>query len=137
MDIEKKDIASREDIQLLVDSFYDKVKKDETIGFIFTDIVKTNWKEHLPVMYDFWETILLDHVVYTKNAMAVHYEVNRKQPLEEKHFNKWLELFEETVKELFSGPKASLALTRANSIAAVMQFKMQEEHKNIQVKPKS
>jgi len=88
-------------------------------------------------MYDFWETILLDHVVYTKNAMAVHYEVNRKQPLEEKHFNKWLELFEETVKELFSGPKASLALTRANSIAAVMQFKMQEEHKNIQVKPKS
>ena len=118
------DIRSREDIELLINSFYTKVKKDDTIGFIFNDIAKVNWEKHLPVMYDFWETLLLDATSYRKNAMEVHYTLNRRVPLEESHFQRWLELFLATVDELFSGKIAGMAKTKAKSIASLMQFKM-------------
>ncbi len=52
----KKDIANRADIQLLVDTFYNKVKADETIGYLFNDVANVNWEHHLPRMYDFGRT---------------------------------------------------------------------------------
>ena len=122
------DITSRNDIQLLINTFYEKVKKDDTISFIFYDIAKVNWQQHLPIMYDFWETLLLDAASYRKNAMEVHYTLNRKIPLEEKHFQRWLQLFFETVDGLFSGKVATSAKTKAKSIADLMQFKMKQEN---------
>ena len=121
------DIASRNDIELLINSFYEKVKKDDTISFIFNDIARVNWEQHLPIMYDFWETLLLDASSYSKNAMEVHYTLNRKIPLEEKHFQRWLQLFFETVNELFIGNIAAMAKTKAKSIAGLMQYKMKQE----------
>lgn len=58
----KKDILIREDIELLVNTFYDKIKKDDTIGYFFTEIANVDWPTHLPKMYDFWESILLGFV---------------------------------------------------------------------------
>jgi len=46
----KKDIANTSDINLLVNSFYDKALKDSTIGYIFTEISTVNLEEHLPVI---------------------------------------------------------------------------------------
>ena len=121
------DIQSRKDIEHLINSFYEKVKKDDTIGFIFNDIARVNWEQHLPLIYDFWETLLLDAASYHKNAMEVHYTLNRKIPLEEKHFQRWLQLFFETVNELFIGNIAAMAKTKAKSIAGLMQYKMKQE----------
>ena len=120
----KADIENRADIDKLVNLFYERVKKDKTIGFIFNEVVKMNWEKHIPLIADFWETILLDNPVYKNNAMEVHYDINRKLPLQPEHFETWLQLFNETIDELFEGKKAMLAKTRAKSIAAVMQFKM-------------
>ena len=53
----KKDIVTRGDIEKLVDGFYNKVRKDTMLGFIFVDIAKVNWDTHLPIMYDFFEII--------------------------------------------------------------------------------
>lgn len=125
------DINSREDIEQLVNAFYTKVKKDPVIGFIFNEVIKMNWEDHLPIMYNFWETILLDKTTYTRNAMGIHFDVNRKVKLEESHFNRWLELFTGTVDELFSGEKADTAKKRASSIAAVMLFKMNVENEGL------
>jgi hemoglobin len=118
------DITTRADIEKLIIRFYEKVKTDDVIGFIFTEVVKMNWPHHIPLIVDFWETILLDNPVYKSNAMEVHYTLNRKVRLEEKHFNKWLKLFVETIDELYEGKVADLAKTRARSIAGLMQFKM-------------
>jgi hemoglobin len=120
----KPDISSRADIEKLIVLFYDKVKKDTTIGFIFTDVVPINWEHHIPVIVDFWETILLDNPVYKKNAMEVHYDLNKKLPLKKEHFESWLNLFFTTLDELFEGKITTLAKTRAKSIADVMLFKM-------------
>jgi len=120
----KKDIESRTDIEQLIVAFYEKVKLDSTIGFIFNDVVEMDWPHHIPVIVDFWETILLDNPVYKKNAMEVHYDLNKKVPLKKEHFESWMLLFASTVDELFEGKIATAAKVRAQSIASVMLFKM-------------
>lgn len=127
------DIQSRSDIELLLNSFYEKVRKDDTIGFIFNDIARVNWEHHIPIICDFWETLLLDASSYSKNAMQVHYTLNRKIPLEEKHFQRWLQLFSETVDELFSGNIATQAKSKARSIASLMQFKINQHNNDLNI----
>src|SRR6185503_2181818 len=101
-----KDISSREDIELLVRQFYSKVRQHETLGYIFDDIMKIDWEYHIPILVDFWETILLDTGSYTRNAMGEHFKVNQKIKLELHHFTTWLELFDSTVDSFFKGDKA-------------------------------
>ncbi|MBV8255221.1 MAG: group III truncated hemoglobin [Chitinophaga sp.] len=121
--MERREIKMREDIELLVNSFYDKVQKDEVIGFIFNDIAKVKWSVHLPKMYNFWESLLLNGS-YSGNAMEPHFRINKLIPLEPAHFQRWLQLFEATVHELFTGEVSDLAITRAKSIAEILKFKM-------------
>ncbi len=120
----RKDIETRADIELFIRSFYETVKQDETIGLIFTDVVKMDWAHHIPLITDFWETILLDNPVYTKNAMEVHYHLNHIFPLKKEHFDAWLLIFNNTLNEMYQGPVTELAKKRAAGIASVMQFKM-------------
>lgn len=119
----KPDINDRADIKHLIDSFYEKVKKDDTIGYIFNDIANVNWEHHLPVMYDFWEGIIFQKGNYAGNPMNVHMALNRKTPLLPQHFTRWKQLFLETINELFDGANAELARQRAVSIATMMQIK--------------
>jgi hemoglobin len=120
----RKDILSRADIERFIRSFYEKVIEDETIGVVFTEVVKMNWDHHIPLITDFWETILLDNPVYKKNAMEVHYQLNHIFPLQKKHFDAWLLLFNTTLDAMYEGPVTELAKKRASGISAVMQFKM-------------
>jgi hemoglobin len=120
----KKDIEDRHDIQLLIDSFYKKVKVDEVIGFIFTDIAKVNWEKHLPVMYNFWESILFYTGGYAGNPMELHRRLNQLIPLSPEHFKRWTDLFTSTADELFTGEKTELAKQRAISIATMMRVKI-------------
>lgn len=120
----KKEITGRKDIELLVDEFYTRVRKDDLIGFIFSDIAKVNWEKHLPIMYDFFENMLFYTGTYTGNPMELHKHVNRLFPLTDQHFDRWLLLFNTTVDELFAGQTAELVKQRAKSIATIMQIKI-------------
>jgi hemoglobin len=122
--IPKSDIENRADIELFIQAFYKKVLLDETVGIIFTEIFPMNWEKHIPLIVDFWETILLDNPVYKNNAMAVHFDINNVFPLQKKHFDAWLYLFNTTVAEMFEGTKANLAKKRAEGIAQMMLLKM-------------
>jgi hemoglobin len=120
----KEDIKSRADIDLLIRAFYDKVRKDDTIGIIFNEVINVNWEHHIPVIVDFWDSVLLDADVYHQNAMEPHFAINKIFPLKKEHFESWLKLFTGTVDEIFEGPVAKLAKTRAKGIAGIMQLKM-------------
>ena len=124
--MENKDIDIRTDIKKFLTAFYEKVIRDETIGIIFTKIFVLNLKLHIPVITDFWETILLDKPVYKKNAMEIHYNINKVYKLEKKHFDAWLHLFNTTLDELYVGEKTILAKKRAAGIALLMQTKMKQ-----------
>ncbi|RQP14569.1 MAG: group III truncated hemoglobin [Chryseobacterium sp.] len=120
-----KDIQTREDIELLVNRFYDKVGRDATIGFFFNDIAKVNWSHHLPKMYAFWETLLFGQISYKGNPMAAHFPINAQVPMEKRHFDHWLELWTETVNENFTGITADMAIYKARNISGLMSFKME------------
>lgn len=124
MEEKKYDIQSRADIERLVNQFYKKVISDEMIGVFFTEIVVLDWGKHIPVMYDFWETILLGKRTYKGNAMLKHIQLSRKQTLQTRHFERWLKHWETTVQECFCGEKAHEAIERAHQIGALMQTKI-------------
>lgn len=119
-----KDITTIEDIETLVNTFYDKVKKDETIGFFFNDIAKTNWETHLPKMYKFWRALLFADVKFDGNPMGAHLPINAQVPMTEEHFAHWLKIWTATVDELFTGEIAEDAKTKAGNISKIMAFKM-------------
>lgn len=119
-----KDIQGREDVELLVDTFYKSVMRDDMIGYIFTEVVELDWEQHIPTMYDFWETTLFHKAIYKGNPIQVHQQLNDKEKLKQIHFERWLSLFNRTVDNLFVGEKAELAKTRALSIATVIQIKL-------------
>lgn len=120
----KRDIETRQDIELLIRSFYDKVIQDETIGYIFNDVAKVNWDTHLPIMYDFWESVIFYTGTYRGNPIELHRHLNAREPLTAEHFKQWLHLFTHTVDELFEGEKTELAKQRALSISTMIQLKI-------------
>ncbi|MGI9559110.1 MAG: group III truncated hemoglobin [Thermodesulfobacteriota bacterium] len=128
------DIETREDVELLVDRFYDKMLADSILGFIFTDIAKVDIDKHKPVICDFWETLLFNKAVYKRGpeVMNVHKRLNEKIPLKKGHFKRWLFLFSRTVDELFEGKRASFAKEKADSIAGLMQKRVGVEGSGLQ-----
>lgn len=123
MDNVKKDISDRSDIDKLMVRFYERVMVDDVIGYIFTHYAKLNLDTHLPIISDFWETVLFERPVYKRGpkAMNVHVDLAKKVPLRNQHFTRWLFLFDTTVDELFTGELAHKAKERASSIAKTMQ----------------
>lgn len=119
----KTDIKNNTDIKLLVDTFYDRIKLDARIGFLFTEVAMVNWEMHLPKMYSFWENILFHTGDYNGNPMLKHKELHEKYPLNEAHFMRWMMLFSETVDSLFTGPKATEIKQRAENISVTMMHK--------------
>ncbi|MCP2037285.1 group III truncated hemoglobin [Chryseobacterium sp. HSC-36S06] len=120
-----KNLESRNDIEFLVNAFYDKVSKDEKIGFFFNDVAKVNWNHHLPKMYSFWESLLLGEASYKGNPMAMHFPINEKVAIEKDHFAHWIRLWTETVEENFTGELAEAAIYKASNIANLMAHKME------------
>ena len=113
----KKDISTREDIVVLVDTFYAKVQADDTLAPVF---IHVDWEKHLPVMYSFWSSMLFGEQSYRGNPFERH----RNLPIDSAHFSQWLNLFISTVDFHYSGPKADEIKQRANAIAGVFQHKM-------------
>lgn len=123
---EKKDILSLDDIKLLVDTFYDKVREDKLIGPIFDERIHDRWLQHLAKMYTFWQTVLLGKHTYYGSPFPPHAQL----PIEQIHFERWLALFAETLNELFSGEVAKEAIWRANKMAVMFQYKIEHYRNN-------
>ena len=116
----KTDILNRDDIDRLMVRFYSAALADEEIGYIFTDVAKLDLETHLPVIGDFWETILFQTGAYSRygrTPLFVHGELNKKTPLLFDHFVRWLELFETSVDREFEGENADFIKSRAHAIA--------------------
>ncbi len=127
--MEKKLLNTTEDVTLLVNEFYTKVKVDELLGPIFNNVENFSWDHHIPVMISFWESVLLGTASYRGNAMGVHLELDRKQPLSAGLFERWLKLFYETLDDYFEGSQKEIAKKRASSMAGLIQYKIQESKK--------
>jgi len=103
-----KELKDKSDIKYLVDSFYERVLKDEVIGFYFVEVV-----------------VLIHTGSYKGNPMIKHLNLHDRMAIDEKHFDRWLSLWEQTVEENFSGSKAEEAVEKANQIASLMKHKIE------------
>jgi len=120
----RPDIETRADCERLVRAFYGTALEDPIIGYIFTDVAKLDLEAHVPVIASFWETILLGARSYGGGAFRPHAAIHARSPLREGHFERWLHLWRETVDELFEGPRAELAKTHAERVAAAFHARL-------------
>ena len=118
------DISGRADIERLVNTFYDKVRDDDVLGFIFNDVAKTDWSAHLPKMYAFWETMIFRTGGYIGNPLAAHARLMPLTAMGRPQFDRWLEIFTATVDELFAGEKADHIKSAASDMANVIHAKI-------------
>ena len=116
----QNDIATLDDIKLLVNSFYSTVQKDEFIGPIFNEKIGDRWPEHLEKMYRFWQTILLEVHSYSGSPFPPH----KHLPVDKEHFDRWMSIFITTVDSLFTGAIADEAKLRAKNMAEMFNYKI-------------
>lgn len=119
------DIRHRDDIAHLMTEFYGRAFEDVVLGPIFTEIAHMDLEAHMPIMCDFWETVLFQAGLYQRNAFNVHLHLHRLEPLTPMHFQRWLDIWEETVDRLFAGPKAIQAKMQANRIAGSISRRLE------------
>ncbi len=124
MDGVVQDLANRDDVERLVVTFYETAFRDPLIGPIFTDVAHMDLAAHLPIMGDFWETVLFRTGAYRRNALQVHVALHARHPLTGEHFARWLELWDGTVDALFAGPIAERAKLQAARIAGSMERRL-------------
>jgi len=127
----RKEIKTREDVFLLVDSFYKLVRKDKLLGPIFNVAIQ-DWEMHLELLTTFWETNLfmtrkLDKR-YTGNPLEAHAKVDaaNNNSITEHHFGIWLNLWYQTIDELFEGDVADNAKRRARKMGTFMHLNIFE-----------
>ena len=125
----KRDIETRSDLVQLLETFYNKAFKDELIGRFFTEVVPLDLETHIPVIADFWESVILGAHTYRKNVMEVHQHIHSLSSIKKEHLDRWVLLFNQNIDEYFEGPKATLMKQRAASIATLMDIKL--NHKGI------
>ena len=115
-----KQIQNREDISLLVNRFYSKIRIDTLLGTIFNShISEDNWIVHLEKLTDFWETNLFGVVKFKGSPTQKHINVdkNLNYGIEQRHFGRWLQLWFETIDELFTGEYADKAKNSARKMS--------------------
>jgi hemoglobin len=112
-----RDLADRDDIEALLRRFYGLVFVDDVLAEPFSELRAQGLESHIPVMCDFWETVLFRAGLYRGNALVVHRRLDERHPLCANHFTRWLDLWEATVDEMYDGPAAARAKIQAGRIA--------------------
>ena len=116
----KQDILNLDDVKKLVDTFYDKIRKDELLAPIFNERIQSRWPEHLEKMYTFWQTVLLGNQTYFGSPFIPHANL----PVDNVHFTTWVMLFNSTVDGLFEGKIAEEAKWRGARMAEMFEVKI-------------
>jgi hemoglobin len=127
------DIETRTDIDLVMRVFYERALADEVIGYIFTDVAKLDLEHHLPIIGDFWETMLFqtgNYAQHGRNPLEVHKKIHMRSNLKAEHFERWLKIFMTSVDEEFEGECSEFLKMRASSIASRMQEFINEPEAN-------
>jgi hemoglobin len=125
--MKKNDLKTREDVFNLVSRFYKKVRQNPEIGHFFNEIIQ-DWDEHLEKLTDFWESHLFGKAIYHGNPKKAHIEVDQRSngQIATYHFGIWLNMWFETIDELYEGELAERAKTNARKMSTNLFLKMYE-----------
>ncbi len=116
----RADITDRRDILELLRDFYARAFHDDVLGPVFVDVAKMDLGVHLPVICDFWETVLLHTGGYRRNTLSPHQRLHARAALTSAHFARWLGLWMATIDDRYPGPTAELAKLQGSRMAGAM-----------------
>ena len=116
-------------IERLVHAFYAKVRRDELLGPVF-DARVSDWDAHLARMCLFWSSVALGSGAYQGSPMRVHAPL----PVDARHFDRWLSLFEETAHEICPAAAAEHFVVRAKRIAHSLELGIASHNGRILIK---
>jgi hemoglobin len=95
----------------LVARFYGRVREDALLGPVFARV--QDWDEHLARLRDFWSSVVLTSGRYHGQPMRAHLPLTLAGP----HFDRWLDLFETTAREVCPPAAAEHFIEKARRIA--------------------
>jgi hemoglobin len=126
----KKDIETREEIKFLVEKFYDKVRQDSILKPFFENV--KDWSSHIEKLTAFWQSSIFLNTKYRGDPLEAHIKVDEDHghTLEQKHFGRWMNLWYETIDELYSGERSNIAKNRARKMSTFLFLKIFEARHN-------
>jgi hemoglobin len=113
------DLSDASEVAEMVRRFYVEVAQDDLLGPVFNDVARVDWAEHLPKLTAFWCRMLLGIEGYRGNALQAHRRIHARSPFTTEQFDRWLEVFHETIDLGWRGPIADHAKALAVNIARV------------------
>lgn len=114
-----RDLDDPTEVAELVRRFYADVAQDELLGPMFNDVAQVDWSEHLPKLTAFWCRALFGIPGYQGNPYRAHQLVDAQRPFTRAHFERWLDLFHETLDLGWEGPAVEAAKLLARKVAFV------------------
>lgn len=99
-------------IVAFVQRFYEIARADPELAPVFDSAIK-NWDAHFKVFGDFWSTALLGSGRYQGTGYTAHMNL----PVEEYHFDHWLQALETAARETLPPEAAERAMARARHMA--------------------
>lgn len=118
----KETQITEKNIKMLVNSFYGKVRSDKDLAPIFENAIGDDaslWQPHLERMYSFWSSVILSTGSYSGNPFQKHKDL---PSFDIKLFDRWLELFAETAKEIYTEDLAAIFVSKSKTIARSLKL---------------
>ena len=112
---------NEQQLALLVERFYAKVRQDQLLGPIFNGAI-ADWPEHLSKLSAFWSSVMLTTGQYKGSPMAAH--IKHQSTIEPHMFGRWLELWRETARETLDDLASGAVIAKAERIAESLQLAM-------------
>lgn len=113
------DLDTASEIAEMVRRFYADIAQDDLLGPMFNDVARVDWSEHIPKLAAFWCQTLLGQPGYEGNPFRAHMLVHAQREFTPAHFERWLNLFHETLELGWTGPIAQRASDLADNVARV------------------
>lgn len=101
-----------------VHAFYGRVRQHPVLGPVFEAAIG-DWDEHLAKLCDFWSSVLLMTGRFRGSPMAAH---ARNPEILDEHFALWLDLFEQTARDVCPSPAAALFVEKSRMIGRSLRM---------------
>jgi hemoglobin len=122
-------LISEQQIAALVDTFYTRVRQDETLGPVFERAIGGEWEPHLKRMRAFWSSLLLASGRYKGNPMTKHMMLLPR--IGPEHFERWLNLWRQTATDVLPPQAARVFVNRAEIIAERLLSSVDQYHDSL------
>ena len=114
-----RDLDDEAEIAEMVRRFYADVAQDDLLGPLFGEVARVDWSEHLPKLTAFWCRALLQQPGYQGNPFRAHQLIHDRSAFTRAHFERWLDLFHETLDLGWEGTRVEHAKDLAQRVAMV------------------